>query len=165
MPWKEARYHLRLNTKASVLSTTTIKSFLRKISILRVEFYSTDETGMQIARGTGDFVNVAEREYFQEAIKGNEYISNIIVSKTTGDRMITFAAPIKFNDKIIGIVHRNYNLSHLHELLAAQAENAFVVDRTGMVAAHSQYEIAEGVHDEVDVSTSEFYTSGLASGY
>ncbi len=125
----------------------------------------TDETGMQIARGTGDFVNVAEREYFQEAIKGNEYISNIIVSKTTGDRMITFAAPIKFNDKIIGIVHRNYNLSHLHELLAAQAENAFVVDRTGMVAAHSQYEIAEGVHDEVDVSTSEFYTSGLASGY
>ena len=31
---------MRLNTKASVLSTTTIKSFLRKISILRVEFYS-----------------------------------------------------------------------------------------------------------------------------
>lgn len=125
----------------------------------------TDATGMQIARGTGDFVSVADREYFQEAIKGNTFISNITVSKTTGRRMITFAVPMKFNDQIIGIVHRNYDLGNLHELLAAQAENAFVVDRTGMVAAHSQYEIAEGVHDEVDVSTSEFYTSGQASGF
>lgn len=125
----------------------------------------TDATGMQIARGTGDFISVAEREYFQEAIKGNTYISNITVSKTTGRRMVTFAVPLKFNDQIIGVVHRNYDLGNLHELLAAQAENAFVVDRTGMVAAHSQYEIAEGVHDEVDVSTSEFYTSGQEKGF
>ena len=125
----------------------------------------TDATGMQIARGTGDFISVAEREYFQEAIKGNTFISNITISKTTGRRMVTFAVPVKFNGQIIGIVHRNYDLGNLHELLASQAENAFVVDRTGMVAAHSQYEIAEGVHDEVDVSTSEFYTSGQEKGF
>ena len=125
----------------------------------------TDATGMQIARGTGDFVSVAERDYFKAAVSGQVYISNILVSKTTGDRMITFAVPVKDGDTVIGIVHRNYDLSNLHNILAAQAENAFVVDRDGMVAAHSQYEIAEGVHDEVDVSTSEFYTSGADSGY
>ena len=79
--------------------------------------------------------------------------------------MISFAVPVMDGNTVIGIVHRNYDLSNLHDMLAAQAENAFVVDRNGMVAAHSQYEIAEGVHDEVDVSTSEFYTSGADSGY
>ena len=120
---------------------------------------------MQIARGKGDFIDVSEREYFKEAIAGNEYISNVTVSKTNGRRMITFAVPVKDGDKIIGIVHRNYDLSNLHDLLVSESENAFVVDRTGMVAAHSQYEIKEGVHDEVDVSSSEFYTSGQKSGF
>jgi methyl-accepting chemotaxis protein len=125
----------------------------------------TDVTGMQVARGTGDFISVAERDYYKAAIAGQVYISNILVSQTTGRRMISFAVPVKDGDTVIGIVHRNYDLSNLHDILAAEAENAFVVDRDGMVAAHSQYEIAEGVHDEVDVSTSEFYTSGADSGY
>ncbi|MCR5555989.1 MAG: methyl-accepting chemotaxis protein [Butyrivibrio sp.] len=125
----------------------------------------TDATGMQMARGKGDFIDVSEREYFKEAIAGKEYVSNITISKTNGRRMITFAAPVKDGDKVIGIVHRNYNLNNLHEILASKAETAFVVDRTGMVAAHSQYEIGEGQHDEVDVSTSEFYTSGKDSGF
>ena len=125
----------------------------------------TDVTGMQVARGTGDFISVADRDYYKAAIAGQVYISNILVSKTTGGRMISFAVPVMDGNTVIGIVHRNYDLSNLHDILAAQAENAFVVDRNGMVAAHSQYEIAEGVHDEVDVSTSEFYTSGADSGY
>ena len=125
----------------------------------------TDATGMQIARGTGDFIDVSDKEYFKEAISGKTYVSNITISKKNGRRMITFACPVKNGDQIIGIVHRNYDLNNLHEMLAANAETAFIVDRNGMVAAHSDYEIAEGVHDEVDVSKSEFYTSGKDSGF
>lgn len=125
----------------------------------------TNEQGMQIARGTGDCIDVSDREYFKEAMAGNVYISNVTVSKTTGRRMITFSAPIKNGDKILGIVHRNYDLNNLHEALAAQAKTAFVVDRDGMVLAHAEYEIGEGKHEEVDVSSSEFYTSGLTQGF
>ena len=125
----------------------------------------TNAAGMQVARGTGDFIDVSDKEYFQEAIKGNDFVSNITISKKNGRRMITFACPVKNGDQVIGIVHRNYDLNNLHELLAANAETAFIVDRTGMVAAHSEYEIAEGVHDEVDVSGSEFYTSGKDNGF
>ncbi len=125
----------------------------------------TNEQGMQIARGTGDCIDVSDREYFKEAMAGNVYISNVTVSKTTGRRMITFSAPIKNGDKILGIVHRNYDLANLHEALAAQAKTAFVVDRDGMVLAHAEYEIGEGKHEEVDVSSSEFYTSGLTQGF
>ncbi|WP_408071881.1 methyl-accepting chemotaxis protein [Butyrivibrio sp. JL13D10] len=125
----------------------------------------TNDQGMQIARGTGDCIDVSEREYFKEAMAGKVFISNVTVSKTTGRRMITFSAPIKNGDKVIGIVHRNYDLDNLHELLASNAETAFVVDRNGMVLAHAEYEIGEGKHDEVDVSSSEFYTSGLDQGF
>ena len=125
----------------------------------------TNDKGMQIARGTGDCIDVSDREYFKEAIAGKDYVSNVIVSKTTNKRMITFSVPIKNGDKVIGIVHRNYDLDSLHAILAEDASTAFVVDRDGMVAAHAEYEIGEGKHDEVAVSSSEFYTSGLSSGF
>ncbi|WP_026651936.1 methyl-accepting chemotaxis protein [Butyrivibrio proteoclasticus] len=125
----------------------------------------TDATGMQVARGKGDFIDVSEREYFKEAMAGNNYVSNITISKSNGRRMVTFACPVKDGDTVIGIVHRNYDLNNFHEILEKESDNAFVVDRTGMVAAHSQYIIAEGEHDEVDVSSSEFYTSGLDEGF
>ncbi|MBO4808904.1 MAG: methyl-accepting chemotaxis protein [Lachnospiraceae bacterium] len=125
----------------------------------------TDETGMQIARGKGDFISVADREYFKSAISGQTFVSNITVSKTNGRRMVTFAVPIKDGDKILGIVHRNYNLQNFHEMLANESENAFLVDRNGQVAAHSQYEIGEGANDEEDRSYAEFFTAGKSDGF
>ncbi len=121
--------------------------------------------GMQVARGTGDFIDVGEREYFKNAMQGQEYISNVTVSKTNGRRMITFAVPVKDGDTIIGIVHRNYDLNNFHDLLASKSDDAFIVDREGLVAAHSQYEIGEGKHDEESRATSEFMISGKDKGF
>ena len=125
----------------------------------------TDVTGMQIARGKGDFISVADREYFQQAISGQIYVSNVTVSKTNGRRMVTFAVPIYDGDKIIGIVHRNYDLNNFHEMLAKESKHAFMVDRNGQVAAHSQYEIGEGANDEEMRDTAQFYTAGDESGF
>ena len=121
--------------------------------------------GQQVARAKGDLVNVADREYFQEAMKGNVFVSNVNVSKTTGKRIITFAVPIKDGDKVIGIIHRNYDTNRLHEMLAEEAKDAFIADRTGLVAAHAQYEIGEGAHEEDDRSQSTFMTSGVDNGF
>lgn len=77
-----------------------------------------DATGMQVVKSSGTLTDVSSREYFQEAKKGNSYISNVLVNSTTGDRMITMCVPIKgSNGDIIGTVQRNYSLSALHELL------------------------------------------------
>ncbi|MCR4727931.1 MAG: HAMP domain-containing protein [Lachnospiraceae bacterium] len=122
--------------------------------------------GMQIARGTGNFVDVSDRDYFKSAIKGTPYVSNINVSKTTGRRIITVSSPIDDgNGSIIGIVHRNYDLANFHELLKAESNHAFMVDRNGQVAAHSQYNIAEGEHEEEVRDKAEYYTSGKEEGF
>ena len=77
-----------------------------------------DTTGMQIVRSTGKCVDVHEREYFKETMKGNIFISNIIVSASSGLRQITMAAPIKDDaGNVLGEVQRNYNLQDLHNFL------------------------------------------------
>ncbi|MBP5305887.1 MAG: methyl-accepting chemotaxis protein [Lachnospiraceae bacterium] len=114
-----------------------------------------DTTGMQIVRSGGKCVDVSTRDYFIEAMKGNLYLSNVLVSKSTGLRQLTIAAPIKGSDgKVLGEVQRNYDLESLHELLAAHTDDAFVLDRNGMMAAHAQFSI--GAEEEYDMAGSAY---------
>ncbi|MBO5588470.1 MAG: hypothetical protein J5904_01680 [Anaerovibrio sp.] len=126
----------------------------------------TDRTGMQRLRTVGKCVNVADREYFKEGMTGKDYyISNVIVSKATGLRQTTIAVPVfDENKNVIGIVQRNYNMEDFHDLLAAEFDDAFILDRTGMVAAHSQYVVGKD-HDEEDRSKSVPMTSGQDEGF
>ena len=102
-----------------------------------------DATGMQIVRSSGKCVDVSKREYFQDAMKGNIHVSNVIVSASTGKRQITIAVPIFGNNgSVLGEVQRNYDLEALHELLANVTDDAFVCDREGTMAAHAQFSIA-----------------------
>ena len=127
----------------------------------------TGPDGVQIMRTDGGkLVDVHEREYFIQAMKGTPYISDVIVSASTGLRQVTFAAPVLSNGQAIGIIQRNYNLDEFHEFLAAEADDAFITDRTGLVAAHSQYSIGgNGGHEEESRATSEFMTSGKDEGF
>ena len=124
----------------------------------------SDATGQQLIRTVGDPVNIADREYFIKAMEGKDFVSDIIVSKSTGKRQITLSTPVYGLDgsTIIGVVQRNYDLEALHEFLEQQSDDAFVADRNGIVAAHAQYSI--GVDDEEDRSKSEFMVSGKTEG-
>jgi methyl-accepting chemotaxis protein len=127
----------------------------------------TGADGMQIMRTDGGkLVDVHERDYFKQAMNGQPYVSDVIISASTGSRQITFAAPVYGSaGNTIGIVQRNYNLNDFHEFLAAEADDAFITDRTGLVAAHSQYKIGQGEHEEEDRSKSEFMVSGKDQGF
>lgn len=118
--------------------------------------------GMQLVKSKGDPVDVSEREYFQKAMSGELYISDMQISKSNGSLIATLAAPVYSSDgsEIIGIVQRNYNLSVLHDLVASDVmedrQEILIVDRTGMVIAHSAREMtAEAPEDQ---SSNPFYT-------
>ncbi len=110
-----------------------------------------DATGMQLVKSSGKLVDVHEREYFQEAMKGNTYISNVLVSTSNGTRIITMATPIKDeNGNVLGEVQRNYDLAELHTFLASETEDAFVADRNNIMAAHAKMEIS--AEEEYDLT-------------
>ena len=121
----------------------------------------TGADGMQVLRTKGDLVDVSERDYFKTAMTGKNAVSNVIVSTATGIRQITMACPIFGNDgSVVGIVQRNYDLNEFHNLLVDEAEGneAFLVAPDGVLAAHSDYEIA-ATDDPTDLSKSPFMTS------
>ena len=130
MEWQawyiEDRFASLINTNMSVIKTLasnpTVINFVKgeggiPYDAVQLTLYGCDQvlgdgentsvvdtTGQQIARGKGNFVNVADRDYFKAAIKGEDFVSCINVSKTKGHRIITFSTPIVDNGQIIGIV-------------------------------------------------------------
>ena len=129
----------------------------------------TGPDGENIARSKGDFTNIAEREYFKQAIAGNDFLSEMSISKTTGARIIVPAVPIYGDDgSVIGVVTRNYSVDYLHDTLAEEAiegQTISIVGKDGTVVAISSQEL--GPEDTIDESASEAYkrsTAGEASG-
>jgi len=55
-------------------------------------------------------ITLEDRDYFQLAMKGETYYSDILVSKTTGNRIIVIASPITGDDKKpIGVLYASLN--------------------------------------------------------
>ncbi len=119
--------------------------------------------GQQLLRTTGKPVNVAEREYFKQPMAGADYyISDMIISKSTGTAISTFSVPVYNQDgsEVIGIIQRNYDVTVLHNMLASEVtqnrQEIVVVDRTGTVVAHSLRDV--NVEDPEKQDQNPFYT-------
>ena len=139
----------------------------------------SDSTGQQLARDDGNNLsNIADRDFFKNAISGKTYVSDVLISKATGSRIIIPAVPIYDYgySTPIGVAQRSYDLSNLHDLLKeniSSSQRAFITDRNGIVIAHSDYEIsAEDAEDNrsdrdffkmAQSSTSGTYLTGSGS--
>jgi methyl-accepting chemotaxis protein len=133
----------------------------------------SEASGQQLVRtGDGNLSDISERDYFQNAIAGSEVLSEVLVSKATGSRIIIPAVPVYDSTYTtpIGIVQRSYDLNVLHELLASyvtDSQRSFVTDENGIVVAHSDYEISAEDEDD-DRSDRDFYklaTAGNEGSY
>ena len=125
----------------------------------------TGADGMQILRASGKLVDVSQREYFKQAMAGKTYVSDVITSASTGARQTTIATPVFADDgSVIGVVQRNYSMDALHEILAAEADDAFVCDRVGMAAAMSAMELTPENEKDIDLSGAPFMSDPGESG-
>ncbi len=104
----------------------------------------SDRSGQMIMRSDDSKLSdIHDREYFQKAASGNPNVSAIIVSKSTNARNICVAVPVRdrSGQKVIGVIHRSYDLNNFHEFLEANTKEAFIIDSEGTLAAHAQYPI------------------------
>ena len=128
----------------------------------------SDATGEQRVRTIGKLVNVAERDYFKVPMSGAKYyVSDLIISKSTGTAIATISVPVFASDgkTPIGIVQRNYDTNVLHDLLASdvmqERQEIVVVDRTGTVVAHSARTV--NTDDPEKQDQNPFYTDSRGS--
>jgi methyl-accepting chemotaxis protein len=124
-------------------------------------------TGDQILRADRkEGSNIGDRDYFQQCVSTKKpVVSNIVTAKTTGNRVTNIIVPIFDEDgsTVIGTVHRTYNLKNLHDFLTRHVSDGYIVDRTGIVAAHAQMEISAD-DEPLDMSSAEFMSSSDDSG-
>ena len=127
---------------------------------------SNSKGDMVLRSDNGDLKNIAERDYFQAAIKGESYVSNVFVSSVTNSRNICVAVPIFDTNgtTVIGVVHKTLNPDDMHTLLAEDAEEAFVVDKNADMVAHSDFEIA-ATDETQNFSSSPYMSSEDATGF
>ncbi len=121
--------------------------------------------GDQIHRTDGlELVNISDRSYFQECIStGKTAVSDIVVSKSAGNRICIIIVPIKdASGNIVGTIQRSFDLNNVHEFLAENVADGYIADTQGMMAAHAQFEIKPD--EEYDLSSYEFMTSSESSG-
>ena len=156
-------------TDGTNISDSVIQAHMAKINTIiddgNTSVVLTLASGQQILRTDGgDCVNIADREFFQRAIStGKPAVSGVIVSKSSGARVAIIAVPIfSESGEVIGECQRSIDLSVLHEFLAANISDGYIVDQNGIMAAHAQFDI--GPDEEYDMSSGEFVTSSESSG-
>ncbi|MBQ9333072.1 MAG: methyl-accepting chemotaxis protein [Lachnospiraceae bacterium] len=121
----------------------------------------TGADGMQVARASGDLVDVSSREYFTSCRDTKTFcVSDQNISKTTGKRICTFIAPVLDDDgNFIGAVQRNYNLTDFTELVKGEvvyaSQDIFIGDNNGDLIAHTSMDLETG--EPVNFSTQAWY--------
>ncbi|WP_026488458.1 methyl-accepting chemotaxis protein [Butyrivibrio sp. XBB1001] len=132
----------------------------------------SDVNGQQLVRDDGGKLSdIHERDYFQGAVKGQVFLSSILISKATGSRIIIPAVPVYDYGytSVIGVAQRSYDLSTLHTLLASNVkanQRTFITDKNGIVIARSDQEI-KADDPEDNRSDRDFFKSvsaGTTSG-
>ncbi len=99
---------------AESLKTERIKHNFIRIAIIKPDGVYTEN---------GKTINVFSRPYFQEALKGNHFISDILVSRLTGESIIVYSSPIKNSGEVIGVLLGVQSVDSLLEDLSVNTFN------------------------------------------
>lgn len=120
--------------------------------LLRVKAASTDiastyvmnSDGVMMAASYPEVVgkNLSHREYFQFAMQGKNYVSNLLVGGTTKESGVYFSGPVR-NDKeeIVGVALVKLNGQAVYDILdqvnrSKMQAQAFLIDDDGVIISH-----------------------------
>ncbi len=88
----------------------------------------------------GNEADLSDREYVQKALKGEACFSDVLISKVTNSTVIMFAAPLKIQDKVVGVLIARRDGASLNEIVEqmtfGEDGNAFIVGSDGGFYAH-----------------------------
>ncbi|MFA9379015.1 MAG: methyl-accepting chemotaxis protein [Lachnotalea sp.] len=145
------------------------KQILSSIQNEYIDFallFITDSTGQQLVRSDeSELNNNSDREYFQIAMTENRaYISDVLISKTTGKPAVVIAIPIHdTSGNAIGILAGTLDLSIIENYRSAikfgETGYAFITDSNGLILSHPNEQMQT---DQTDVSDIPIVKSALS---
>ncbi len=87
----------------------------------------------------------SDRNYFKKSIRGENAISEVILSRTIHQPVIVLAAPLRHGDEIVGIVWAGVNLGKFTEQFIDKVNigeegYAYILESDGVIVAHPEKE-------------------------
>jgi methyl-accepting chemotaxis protein len=103
-----------------------------------------DASGNILAAADGGVigkVNVADRGYFKVSLAGEMSVSDVLVSKDSGNPIFVIATPIKVKDSVKGVLFSVVDMAKFNSLFidpikVGESGYAYIYDQNGLVIAH-----------------------------
>ena len=135
------------------------------IEALKKETQRMDYQSIGVANPEGTVIdsdgtteNVANKEYFIRALRGESYISDVHTSEITGELIIIYAVPIKRDNKVIGVlagVRDGNNLSNLiRDITYGENGYSFMINHEGTSIAHPNPEAVLTQENIIEIAKS-----------
>lgn len=98
--------------------------------------------------------NIADREYFQQAVKGITNISDPLMSRTENKIAVISAAPIYINGKIAGVLATMKDGDYISKLVTdikvGKSGYAFMLNGEGVKIAHVNQELVDKLDNDLE---------------
>lgn len=155
-----------LNSNIATYNSELVKPLLDQVvkAYPAMDPVSLDNTsGKQVIKsGNSALVDVTDRVFYQEAMKGKEeVISEVLVSKMNNHPIIVLATPIKQNDKIVGVLQGTLDLGVMQNFVKEHSKEGyttFILDKEGKLLAHPNDQLAL---ERKDYKEFDFVNTGL----
>ena len=103
-----------------------------------------DQSGAIVASSLPEHIgamNVAERGYFKDSLAGKEAVSEVVLSKGSGNPVFIISAPIKGSGKVSGVLLgvvdlASCNAGFVDPVKIGASGYAYLIDATGKMLAH-----------------------------
>lgn len=139
----------------------------QKVDVYGFQRYNLlDRQGKSLIDGK-DF---SDRMYFQEAIKGNTYVSEPLVSAVTGELTIIVAAPVWTNGaiggQVAGVVYFVPEETFLNDIVSSlqisEGGSAYMLDASGNTIAHKNVDIVRDQENTIQEAKTDSKLKVLA---
>ncbi|QLY81471.1 methyl-accepting chemotaxis protein [Clostridium intestinale] len=126
-----------------------------------------DAKGQTIIRSDDNALsNLSDRDYFKKAASEKKTnISDILISKATGNPTVIIATPLfGVNKEVVGVLCANLDLNTLakmrEKIALGETGYAFITDSKGLILSHKDEALVKERKDVTDVSIVEKALSG-----
>lgn len=144
----------------------------KKLLQQQVDTYNFERYNLLDTQGNSltDGSNYSDRTYFQQAMQGNTYVSEPLISSVTGKVTVIVAAPIyekgDASGKIAGVVYLVPHETFLNDIMISLqiSENgsAYMLDATGTTIAHKELENVRNKENTIQNAQADKKLASLA---
>lgn len=98
--------------------------------------------------------NIAARDYFQRALRGETVCSDVIISSATGEIVLIYAAPVYKDGGIVGVFYGRVDGAVLSDIVSEVQYKttgyAYMVNNQGVTVAHKNVELVKMQDNDIE---------------